>query len=55
LASSTPREEVSASSFGETGKPAADEPRSVLLEGQTDAGKLAAVAAKYGIETPPGR
>jgi len=55
LANSTPREGVSASCFGETGKPAPDEPRSVLSEGQTDAGKLAAVVAKYGIEIPPGR
>jgi quercetin dioxygenase-like cupin family protein len=38
--------------FGEIGKPA-DAPRSLLPEGQTDTVKLAAVAARYGIEIPP--
>jgi quercetin dioxygenase-like cupin family protein len=41
--------------FGEIGKPAADGPRSLLPEGQADVVKLAAVAAKYGIEIPPSR
>jgi mannose-6-phosphate isomerase-like protein (cupin superfamily) len=39
--------------FEEIGKPAADEPGSQFLEGEPEMAKLAAVAARHGIEIPP--